>query len=202
MKTKLLVFSIIILIVIVIYQSYKIYNLTDIKNPKVTINIQQNTQDDLHDNNISILKNSIQESFTKLFHDLFKDQAIQDEFNKSIDHMQREFKKLSDSSLFFRDILKEFNIKKYKTFQDMGSRYELKLQVPSQKNANIQIDIKKGFVYIDINTTIKSNNIYQSSTKQHIVQLPTDSLIKAIKSDYKDDILTITIPKVKSTQSI
>jgi HSP20 family molecular chaperone IbpA len=202
MKTKLLVFSIIILIVIVIYQSYKIYNLTDIKNPKVTINIQQNTQDDLHDNNISILKNSIQESFTKLFHDLFKDQAIQDEFNKSIDHMQREFKKLSDSSLFFRDILKEFNIKKYKTFQDMGSRYELKLQVPSQKNANIQIDIKKGFVYIDINTTIKSNNIYQSSTKQHIVQLPTDSLIKAIKSDYKDGILTITIPKVKGTQSI
>jgi HSP20 family molecular chaperone IbpA len=202
MKTKLLVFSIIILIVIVIYQSYKIYNLTDIKNPKVTINIQQNTQDDLHDNNISILKNSIQESFTKLFHDLFKDQAIQDEFNKSIDHMQREFKKLSDSSLFFRDILKEFNIKKYKTFQDMGHIYKLELKVPTQKNANIQIDIKKGFVYIDINTTIKSNNIYQSSTKQHIVQLPTDSLIKAIKSDYKDDILTITIPKVKSTQSI
>jgi HSP20 family molecular chaperone IbpA len=202
MKTKLLVFSIIILIVIVIYQSYKIYNLTDIKNPKVTINIQQSTQDDPHDNNISILKNSIQESFTKLFHDLFKDQAIQDEFNKSIDHMQREFKKLSDSSLFFRDILKEFNIKKYKTFQDMGHIYKLELKVPTQKNANIQIDIKKGFVYIDINTTIKSNNIYQSSTKQHIVQLPTDSLIKAIKSDYKDDILTITIPKVKSTQSI
>jgi HSP20 family molecular chaperone IbpA len=202
MKTKLLVFSIIILIVIVIYQSYKIYNLTDIKNPKVTINIQQSTQYDPHDNNISILKNSIQESFTKLFHDLFKDQAIQDEFNKSIDHMQREFKKLSDSSLFFRDILKEFNIKKYKTFQDMGHIYKLELKVPTQKNANIQIDIKKGFVYIDINTTIKSNNIYQSSTKQHIVQLPTDSLIKAIKSDYKDDILTITIPKVKSTQSI
>lgn len=215
MKTPLIIIVILILIAVVAYQGYQINQLKKekpvVKEPEITINIQKQEpvkQKTIADDNLSSLEETIKQDFKKLFTDIFGNKQVQDGLKKGIDEfksglndavgqIQKELGTLSKNDSFFKDILKEFDLKSYKSFQDIGDRYELELDLPSKENSKLQLDVKNGFIHIVVDSKQESKNITKSTSQSFIVKVPSDSMIEMIKSDYSDGKVTITIPKIK-----
>ena len=216
MKTPLIIVVIVILVAVVAYQGYQINQLKNIKpepkEPKVTINIQKQeptTQDRDIDENLSSLQETIKEDFKKIFSDVFGNKKVQDGIKKGINEfkdglndaiaqIQKELGTLSKNDSFFKEILKEFDLKSYKQFKDLGDKYELELVLPSRENSKLQLDVKNGFIHIVVESKSKSENVTKSTSQTYIVKIPASSMIEMINSKYSDGKVTITIPKNKN----
>lgn len=219
MKTSLIAVVIVILIAVVAYQGYQINQLKNTKlvvnEPEVIINIQKQEpkSESKTEQNLSSLEETIKQDFKKLFGDIFGNKQVQDELKKGVEEfksglndpigqIQKDLSTLSKNDSFFNDILKEFDLKSYKSFQDKGDKYELELLLKDKANSKLQLDVKNGFLYISIDTKQESKNMTKSTSQSYIVKVPKDGLVDSIDSKYNNGKVTITIPKIKNRQNI
>jgi HSP20 family molecular chaperone IbpA len=188
------------------------------EGPKVTINIQKNeskvtTANNFnHDNNQSVkeLEQTLKKDFQKIFKDIFGNKEVQTQIkesvtefkkglNQAITELQKQVNELSKNDDFFNDLLKELGAGSYKVFEDKGSFYELKIDLHQDKNAKVDIDSKGDILSVKVTSKIeqKTDNkiVKKESMKSYIVKIPKDAVLDMIKSEYKDGMLYITIPK-------
>jgi HSP20 family molecular chaperone IbpA len=188
------------------------------EGPKVTINIQKNepkvtTKNNFnHDENQSVkeLEQTLKRDFQKIFKDIFGNKEVQTQIkesvsefkkglNQAITELQKQVNELSKNDDFFNDLLKELGAGSYKVFEDKGDFYELKIDLHQDKNAKVDIDSKGDILSLKVTSKIeqKTENkvVKKESMKSYIVKIPQDGVLDMIKSEYKDGMLYITIPK-------
>jgi HSP20 family molecular chaperone IbpA len=188
------------------------------EGPKVTINIQKNepkvtTKNNFnHDENQSVkeLEQTLKKDFQKIFKDIFGNKEVQTQIkesvsefkkglNQAITELQKQVNELSKNDDFFNDLLKELGAGSYKVFEDKGDFYELKIDLHQDKNAKVDIDSKGDILSVKVTSKIeqKTENkvVKKESMKSYIVKIPQDGVLDMIKSEYKDGMLYITIPK-------
>ena len=103
-----------------------------------------------------------------------------------------------ESANVFNDLVKEIGVANNESFKDMGNYYQYKVSVDGE-HSKVGINAKNGYLYIDI-TTKQEQNIHDSvvkseSQKSYVITLPKNGLLEKIKSEYKDKMLYINIPK-------
>lgn len=160
-------------------------------------------------------KNTIQADFQKLFQDVFGNEEVKKQLSQSIEEFQKnltqamqEFQKQMkdfDSNEIFGKLFEGLNPQSFKVFEDKGDYYEFVTKL-EDKNAKVDINVKSGYIFINIKSHIekKMDNqiIKQESQQNYIVKLPKDAKVETLKSTYKDKKLYITIQKEKGIQSI
>jgi HSP20 family molecular chaperone IbpA len=192
--------------------------------PKVTINIQKNepkvtTKNNLsHDRNQNVkeLEQTLKRDFQKIFKDVFGDKEVQTQIkesmsnfkkglNQAITELQKQVNELSKNDDFFNKLSKELGTGSYKVFEDKGSFYELKIDLHQDRDTKVDIDSKEDILSVKITSKIeqKTQNkvVKKKSMKSYIVKIPQDGVLDMIKSEYKDGVLYITIPK-KSREKV
>ncbi len=166
------------------------------------------------------LKNDL----NKIFKDIFGNPKVKHEIEKNINQMQeqlqdgmqefqkemlqmtQELQKASKNDDFLKGLFKNFNLPKMEQFTDKGDHYYLQTAVPSNDKSAVDVQVKRGFIRILINRIYNENTEENGvvvkkevhSKKQLFIAIPKDADIQNIKTNYKDGILEITIPKTKA----
>ncbi len=166
------------------------------------------------------LKNDL----NKIFKDIFGNPKVKHEIEKNINQMQeqlqdgmqefqkemlqmtQELQKASKNDDFLKGLFKNFNLPKMEQFTDKGDHYYLQTAVPGNDKSAVDVQVKRGFIRILINHVYNENREENGvvvkkevhSKKQLFIAIPKDADIQNIKTNYKDGILEITIPKTKA----
>ena len=189
------------------------------KEPKVVVHIEKTepVKQNLQSDSNKSLDEVIKSDFQKIFRDIFGNKEVKegikqsiDEFkkglNQAITELQKQAKELDkvDGDIF-NDLIKEFGVGEFKTFEDRGDFYSYTIDVDGEKS-KVDINAKNGFLYVDISSKEekkdKNSVIKKESKKSIVLSLPKDAILEKIKSEYKDKKLTITIPKIKNKVKI
>jgi len=189
------------------------------EEPKVTINIQKSspvvshTRSNYHDNNQSTddLDKVIKKDFQKIFKDIFGNKEVQKQIkesvaefkkglNQAITELQKQVQTMDkESGNVFDQLLKELGAGEFKVFEDKKDFYELKIDLHHDKNAKVEIDANGNLLSIKVTSHIEkkvqNKIVKQESLKSYLVKIPNDAVIDMIRSEYKDGMLYITVPK-------
>ncbi|WP_458700562.1 Hsp20/alpha crystallin family protein [Sulfurospirillum sp. 1307] len=130
------------------------------------------------------------------FEDMIK---MQKEMDKLFNSMSSNFATIPEFEKFFKDM----SISPALDLKDLGDKYELNLNIPGSDENSINIDVKDNQLKVEAKTSKdnskKSDNyIYKeifSGSFSRVLTLPNDADASKLKSDYKDGVLKITIPK-------
>ena len=129
-------------------------------------------------------------------------QKMEQNMQKVFNSMNSQFATMPEFEKFFKNdmsISPALNMKKYK------DRYELSVSIPGSEKNNIKVNTKDGVLTIEAKTkTIKDENssnfikkeMYEGTFARSL-SLPSDADTRNIKTNYKDGILKIVIPKKK-----
>jgi len=142
----------------------------------------------------------------------FENDPVFKHFQKLQQEMDRVFKEFNSD--IFQDMKIDSNFAKDLTFKgspntdllDKGDTYELKMDLAGMDDNSIKIDIQENY----LNVTAKSEKKKEQKEGDKIIHqerhvgmvqrgmtLPKDADTQNYKSDYKNGVLTITIPKKK-----
>ncbi len=167
----------------------------------------------------------IKEDLNRLFKNIFGNPKLQEgikeglkeaelqlqegikEMEKGLGDLNLELEKLSQSDPFFKDLLSTLTNKNQLEFTDRGEDYSLLLDIPGGIDSKIDIKTKENFLVISISQNIEkteqTNNstVHSKSIKEHTNTLfiPVDALIDKLKTEYKNNTLEITIPKISNS---
>ena len=91
------------------------------------------------------------------------------------------------------------------TLRDSGTSYNLRMFVPGLSREDISIELKDGYLKISgfkkTQKQIKDKGFAQEESEAgsftQVLKVPDDALVKEITSEYKDQVLTVTLPKKK-----
>ena len=129
-------------------------------------------------------------------------QKMEQSMQKIFNSMNSKFAAMPEFEKFFKgrmSISPALNMKRYE------DRYELRVSIPGSEKNSIKVNIKDGILTIEAKTkNIKDENssnfikkeIYEGAFARSL-SLPSDADTRNIKTNYKDGILTIIIPKKK-----
>ncbi len=129
-------------------------------------------------------------------------QKMEQNMQKVFNSMNSQFATMPEFKKFFRggmSISPALNMKSYK------DRYELRVSIPGSEKNNIKVNITNRTLTIEAKTkSIKDENssnfikreMYEGTFARSL-SLPSDADTRSIKTNYKDGILTIIIPKKK-----
>jgi len=89
--------------------------------------------------------------------------------------------------------------------KDMGDTYQLKADIPGSDKSEIKVTTENGMLKIEAKTAkVKEEKSKDFLKKERfvgsymrVVSLPKDADADKLKSDYKDGVLVVTIPKKK-----
>ena len=191
------------------------------QEPKVVINIEKpssavshpQTRSNYHDQNQSIddLQKTVKKDFQKIFKDIFGNKEVQTQIkegvaefkqglNQALSELQKNLNNMNkESGNIFNDIVKELGAGELKVFEDKKDFYELKIDLNHDKNAKVEIDANGNLLSVKVTSHIeqKTQNhvVKKESLKSYIVKIPNDAVIDMIRSEYKDGMLYITVPK-------
>ncbi|MCM8788018.1 MAG: Hsp20/alpha crystallin family protein [Candidatus Omnitrophica bacterium] len=194
-NNKILIGVILGLLIILLLQSFYIFNLKKQSNFKNT-----------------------SEKFSKRFNPFLTQRLnlFDDEWDpfKEMERMREQIDKIFEDT-FNRGILKgRFNLEK-KIFEPnidifkTGDQYIIKMDIPGMEKDSINIEIQKGYITISGQREYKveqnqSNYFYLKERQfgyfRRTIPLPEDADENGIKVDYKKGVLNIIIPKVKKPQ--
>jgi len=170
---------------------------------------------------------NIEKSIQDVFKNIFASKEVQDgitqfkqQAQQGMQELQKELETLPgkidglQSQLkddpFFSQVLGQLKGFGGKQLEDKGDYYYLKIDVAGGKEAKVDIQTKGNFLTImisakDASTTKKGNSTIQqssSSNSKNVLMLPADALVEKLQTNYKDNILEITIPKVKAKANL
>ncbi len=201
----------VILVIVVLIQSYFIYSL---KKEVKKNSIEQNKMVALHQKQPII--NHTQPTIPQqqiIIEDPFKDFTAKDfdpfkEIEKMHKEMERVFGNFNTyflNSPTFSNSFKDLRISPLSDFIDKGDKYEIKMNIPGSNDNKIKIDTKDNQINIlaevDKTTENNSSNYFKRERYvqkfQRIFTLPKDADISKMTKEYKNGVLTIEIPKKK-----
>ena len=110
---------------------------------------------------------------------------------QQMDNITKEMKK----DPFFGEVLQQLNLALKNEFQDNGDRYQLSIPLPYGKDSHIDIKTVGAMLQIDITSQSQSPNTKRRSSISKSLAIPQDAQIDKLSTNYKDDVLIITIPK-------
>lgn len=130
------------------------------------------------------------------FEDMIK---MQKEMDKLFNSMSSNFATIPEFEKFFEGM----SISPALDLKDLGDRYELSLNIPGSDEKSIKIDVKDNILSIEAKTKNNKSKkdddyIYKeifSGSFARTLTLPEDADAQKLKSDYKNGVLKITIPK-------
>jgi HSP20 family protein len=177
-KLSLIVF---LLVVIIGLQSYYMFGkkeaVTNTQNPVVLSNIKA-----VFDKN----------PFEQM-------QKMQKEMDKIFNNMSSNFSAMPEFEQFFNDV----NIFPSLNIEDKKDSYVISLNIPGSDKNSIKINVENSILSVEAQTKKlndkKSSNflqkeIYEGSFVRSIT-IPKDASADKLSSDYKNGVLTITLPK-------
>jgi HSP20 family protein len=139
----------------------------------------------------------------------FAHDEIFQEFQKLHEEMNRVFEKF-DKRLFSGGVANpffdDFTISSVRAdMKDKGDSYEIKVDLPGSKDANIKVKVEGNILQIDAKVEREEEKKEEHYIKRErmlnsfhrTLTLPKDADSDKLKSDYKDGVLTITIAKKK-----
>ncbi len=140
----------------------------------------------------------------------FVDDPMFQHFQKMQEEMNRAFAEFSNNA--FKGVAIEPNFSKGFSFKpdtdlvDKGDKYELKMDLAGMDEKSIKIDVKDNYLSVQAKSETKKEQkegdkiIHQErhvGMVQRGMTLPKDADAVKYKSEYKNGVLTITIPKKK-----
>ncbi len=140
----------------------------------------------------------------------FENDPMFKHFQKLQEDMNKIFEEFNHNALSSFNIdpnsTKVFSFSPNTDLKDKGDKYELKMDLPGMDNKSIKIDTKDN--YLSVTAKNEENKEKKEDGKiihqeRHVgvvqrgMTLPKDADVKNYKSDYKNGVLTITIPKKK-----
>ena len=166
----------------------------------------------------------LKSDLNKLFNDIFGNPKVKKEIQKNISQMQeqlqsgmqdfqkemlqmtQELQKASQNDDFLKGLFKNFNLPKMQQFSDKGDHYYLQTAVPGNAKSAVDVQVKRGFIRILINHVYhedrQENGIVikkEVHNKQQVfIAIPKDADVQNLKTNYKDGLLEISIPKLKA----
>ena len=147
---------------------------------------------------------------TNLTQTPFGNDPIFQHFQKMQEEMNRVFEEFHNSA--FRGMTinpsfsREFSFRPDTDLVDQGKQYELKMNLAGMDDKSIKIDVKDNYLSVQAKSDIKKEQkegdkiIHQErhvGMVQRGMTLPKDADAINYKSEYKNGVLTITIPKKK-----
>ena len=131
-------------------------------------------------------------------------------FQKMQEEMNRVFADFNNNAFkdmnFNPNLTKGFAVKPNTDLVDKGKSYELKMDLAGMDDKSIKIDVKDNYLSVEAKSETKKEQkegdkiIHQErhvGMVQRGMTLPKDADAQNYKSDYKNGVLTITIPKKK-----
>jgi HSP20 family protein len=135
-----------------------------------------------------------------------RDEIFQ-EFQKLQQEMNRVFEKF-DKRLFSEGLVNpffdDFTLSSVRAdMKDRGDSYEIKVDLPGSKDANINVKVEGNLLQIDAKVEKQQQKKGEHYIKRERVlnsfhrtlTLPKDADSDKLKSDYKEGVLTVIIPK-------
>jgi len=166
----------------------------------------------------------IEDSIQDLFKSIFASKDVQDglsefkaqaqsgfaQIQKELENLPQQLDNLSNQMQgdpFLGQLFEGLKGLQGTSLEDKGSHYYTQIKLPDGKNSKIDISTNDNFLTISVGTkeqkTTKSQNStitqLSSSSSKNIIALPADALVEKLQTTYKDDILEITIPKIKAS---
>lgn len=126
-------------------------------------------------------------------------QKMQKEMDEIFNNMSSSFSTIPEFEQFFSDMSFSPSL----NFEDKKESYEINLNIPGSDKNNIKIITKDGVLSVEAKTkklndkqtsNFLQREIYQGSFVRKIT-IPKDANTDKLSSDYKNGVLTITIPK-------
>jgi HSP20 family protein len=140
----------------------------------------------------------------------FKDDPIFKHFQKMQEDMNKIFEEFNHNSFSNMKIdpifSKGFSFSPDTDLKDNGKEYELKMDIPGMDDKSIKIEVQDNYLSVtakneESKEKKEEGKIIHQERHVGIVQrgmsLPKDADAHNYKSDYKNGVLTITIPKKK-----
>ena len=133
-------------------------------------------------------------------------QSGMQDFQKEMLQMTQELQKASQNDDFLKGLFKNFNLPTMQQFVDKGDHYYLQTAVPGNDKSAVDVQVKRGFIRILINHVYNENHQENGivvkkevrSKKQIFIAIPKDAEVQNLKTNYKDGLLEIFIPKQKA----
>lgn len=124
---------------------------------------------------------------------------------QEMDALFQKFNKEMMQQSAFSNFSTTFPVSPAVDLKDMGDKYSLKANIPGSDQKNIKITAKDGMLKIEAKSSKAKEEKGKGYLKQErfsgeymrILTLPKDADSANIKSDYKNGVLEITIPKKK-----
>lgn len=126
-------------------------------------------------------------------------QQMQKEMDKAFNNLTSNFSMMPE----FKDFFNDMSISPSLNMKEKKDSYEISINLPGTDKNSIKIKTSDGRLSVEANTKKmsdkKSSNflqkeIYEGSFSRSLV-LPEDADAQKLSSEYKDGVLTITIPK-------
>jgi HSP20 family molecular chaperone IbpA len=176
------------------------------------------------DERIKLDQKRIEESIQDLFKTIFASKEVQDglrefkaqaqtglqELQKELQNLPKQLDQLSNQMQddpFLSQLFEGLKGISGSSLEDRGDYYYTQIKLVDGKNSKIDISTNDNLLTISIGkkeqktTKSKNGTITQTSlsSSKNIIALPQDALIEKLQTNYKDDILEITIPKIKAS---
>jgi HSP20 family molecular chaperone IbpA len=177
-----------VLILVVLIQSYFIYDL------KQNINAKE------------VMPSKIEKPFSSLSQfgkddfDPFKEMyKMHQAFEQAFGNFNAHF----NNHPFFKESLKGMASVPLADFSDNPKNYEIKLNIPGSDNHSIEVktdnEVLEILAYVERDNNNSQNNYFKRERYTHqfkrTFRLPKDADRDKIEKEYKNGVLTITIPK-------
>ncbi len=191
MKKENILYGLIVLLIgIVIFQGYLLYD----DNKKVS-------SPEKHVSKSVIEKNNRIKDISKFYSsNPFEEfQKLQAEMEKAFNSMNSQFAMIPEFEDFFKDVTVSPSL----NMKNLEDRYEIKVNIPGSDRNSINIITHNGILRVESKTEKKVDEKGDTFIKKEIysgrflreMPLPEDAKSDDIKSSYKDGVLTIIIPK-------
>lgn len=127
-------------------------------------------------------------------------QKMEQNMQKIFNSMNSQFASMPEFEKFFRD---DMSISPALDFKRHKDRYELRVSIPGSDKNSIKITTKDGVLNIEAKTKVKKDEKNSGFIKKEIYEgsfirslsLPSDVDVEKMKTEYKNGVLKITLPK-------
>ena len=200
MKQKVFTIVGLLLVVVVIAQSVILYRMSDkvsrlAQAPQVTNQVPDNPANKSFRPKHPAL--SLNDKDWNPFEEM---QRMQNEMNKMFGDMRSNFYRTPGLD----NIFKSFSFSPTLDMQEEDDKFVIKVDIPGSDASNINVKVDDQQLTISASTKKSSNdkdkgNVFRSERFmgqfQRRIELPAPVQADKMKTDYKDGVLTITIPK-------
>ncbi len=127
-------------------------------------------------------------------------QKMEQNMQKIFNTMNSRFAVMPEFEKFFNS---NMSISPALDFESYKDRYELKVSIPGSDKNSIKVTAKNGILSIEAKTKMKKDENSSGFIKKEIYEgsfvrsltLPADANVEKMKTQYKDGVLKITLPK-------